>query len=127
MKSPTLCLEEISQFKHLYFDLSLPIMLKYLLIWLSLPMLQAVEVGRVRLALIAGSQVGKVALDVARCATTTRGAETDIRRHLTYDMVYEVVGVCCGTELSLRKDVVGDVMRRRSSSDRAGYQKVPSR
>jgi hypothetical protein len=76
--------QEISQLEDFDFDLSLPIVLEDLLVWLSLPMLQAVEVGRVWLALIAGSQVCQIALDVAGCATATRSTEADVRRHLTF-------------------------------------------
>lgn len=71
-------LQEISQLEDFDFDLSLPIMLKDLLVWLSLPMLQAVKVGGVRFSLIAGSQVGQIALNVAGRATATRSAEADI-------------------------------------------------
>ena len=44
-------------------------------------MLYAVEVGGVGLALIAGSEVREIALDVAGCSAASRGGETYVGRH----------------------------------------------
>jgi len=51
---------------------------------MPLPMLQAIQVGTVGFDLVAGLEVGEVTLDVARCTTSSRCAETDVGRHSIY-------------------------------------------
>lgn len=56
-------------------------MFQDILVGLPLAVLQAVEVGRIWFALIAGFEMREVALDVAGCTAASGSGETDVRRH----------------------------------------------
>lgn len=85
-------------------------MLQNLFVRLALSMLQAIEIFGVWCSIIPGFEMGEIALDVARCTTSSRGAESDIGRHIEWnlmaDMKLKVVGVVI-VELRIIMEMLG--------------------
>ena len=74
-------LKLVTQVKDLNLDLAQSIMVQDVFVGLSLTVLAEIEVFRVRSEVVAGSEVGEVALDVAGGAATARGGEADVGSH----------------------------------------------
>ena len=74
-------LKLVAQVKDLDLDLAESIMVEDIFVGLSLTMLAGIEVFWVRGEVVAGFEVGEVALDVAGGAATARGGEADVGRH----------------------------------------------
>jgi hypothetical protein len=83
--------ESVSELKYFYFNISFSIMLEDFFVRLPLSVLQAVEVGRIRFALIAGFEVCEVALYIAGGTTATRSGEPYVGGHDWGRVVVECV------------------------------------
>jgi hypothetical protein len=83
-------------------------MFENLFIRLPLSVLQAIEVCRVWLPVITGFEMREIALDIAGCAATSRGTETNVRRHCIGSYVHrsrkQVVASRSGGRLKVGDD-----------------------
>ena len=65
-------------------------MIQYLLVWLSLSVLQRVVVFGIWRKVVAGFEMGEIALDVARGTGASWSCETDVGRHGEYVAAKEI-------------------------------------
>lgn len=116
MRNVLLVLQLISQLKDFDFNLPLPVMLEDAFVGLSLSVLDSIEVFWVGLgALVFGSKVGFVALDVARCTTTSRRGEPDVGSHS--------VGSKCGRWRSVAVGRIEGCASRRKRAPHCGARR----